>query len=76
MLLGIKQLIVAGRNVIAQAVHHGAAVLDLEMTSGCRDGKNNLVTELQTTITTVLVGDVTGTVHVHIGNAFTESKAV
>ena len=75
-LLGIEDLIISGWNVIAQAVYHGAAVLDLEMTSGCRDGKDNLVTELQATITTILVGNVSGTVHVYISNTFTESEAI
>ena len=57
--------------MIAQAVGHGAAVLNLELAAGGRDGKDHLATELQVAGTTVLIGNVSSAVHVRTGNAFT-----
>ena len=73
---GIKNLIISGGDVIAQAVIGGAAVLNLELAAGGGDRKDHLVTKLQAAVATVLVGYVPGAVHVRTGDAFTQGEAV
>ena len=61
---GIKDLIISGGDVIAQAVVGGAAVLNLELTAAGGDRKDHLITKLQAAIATVLVGNIPDAVHV------------